>query len=304
MMQKLLVSCIKQVKVYSVRYIKKIIPKMELFSHCYSTTPDGSILIGNKTNVQQLKIYVPKDIHFSASQVDYCNVNGEIIDSLSKFFTQYSIQLLEKKDRNEANAHIKALPISFESTNNLYSPIISYYHLISFLSGDIYKSNKSASLKFIQSYCNDVWITFILTLVLLSLTSHFLDPKCRIVSNLWYYFRIGINQTVKLKRSLITSVWMLAVLLLIQHFNSRLLSNIVYVPMNKVETLDDVLYQVEYENVKLIHFHIDKWKCSRPLDNNKVNKICDFLIKNIGIYEETKYLKEALTGNKKMTFFF
>lgn len=126
--------------------------------------------------------------------------------------------------------------------SRIISPTLSYFHIISFMSRKVRKSNKSASLKLIESYSYEVW-------------------------------------------SLIF----------------KFLSNMVYVPMNSVKTLNEVIYQAQVEKVHIIEFHIHKWRCNKLMCEDRVNRTCDYL-QPYNKRKLTEYLIKAMAGIYFNTF--
>lgn len=265
---------------------------------CRTTTSDGVILNNNNMNNSiMIKVSPSSRPSHSGDKLKYCGSDAEMIDMLSKF-SKFSLKITSTQEINDTEINLRTRGLFYATekvtNNNIISPTLSYFHIITFLSGKIRKSNKAESFKFIQSYTNDVWTLIIVSIILLALTSCLLNSKkSSLINFIYYYFRLIINQTTKLKRSLMTASWILAAFLFIQHFNSKFLSNIVYVPMNSVKTLDDVIHQAEMENVRIIEFFIQDWKCSKLMGKDRVNRICKYLER----YDRTKTKEYILASN-------
>lgn len=137
---------------------------------CRKINSNGLILNSDSNNSNVVNMAPTLEANRTGDCLKYCGYDAEMIDMLGKF-TKYSVKIVNPQQVNNMTISLKPT-ILFYGTENMtqhyiISPTLSYFHIITFMSGKIRKSNKAASLKFIESYTSDVWALIVASIILL-----------------------------------------------------------------------------------------------------------------------------------------
>ena len=194
--------------------------------------------------------------------ITYCGSYGEEVNGK---WTGIVGQLVDNRSDFSANV----FPFNDRYYQYIqYSPSFNFGNAITILSGKILANNENGFSILLRSYSLDIWLLLSSMFIVIALCNRILHKECSkwtfylmgIVGHFMKLWAVFINQSNQqfaniccVKHLILNSVTIITIFLMTLFFNSEILSNLLFRPLVKIDTLNDLVEFVrQHDDVKLI----------------------------------------------------
>ena len=236
----------------------------------------------NFNNFAPLRVAVLKGCHLTL--VDYFNI---IMKAMKRPFVMTYCNAYHGSDNsiwnellyNRSEFSLYFMEYNFPwYTNHQLSPTFYFANAVTILSGKILANNGN-SFTILNSFSLELWLLLCALFVVIAICHEFLNKKYSKwisllidvlgeFSKLWAVFINQSNQFGNIccvKHLILNSVTVISIFIITLFFTSEILSNLLFHPLVKIDTLDDLVkFVTQHQDVKLISDNVtSSWSSIR-----------------------------------------